>query len=163
MKYYIKQKVFSIGDRFHIYDENGNERFEVQGKFFSIGKKLRLYSMTGEELAYIHQKITLFLSQYYIARNGNDIALIKQKFRFFRHEFITEGFNWSIFGDFLSHSYTICEGNKVIAAIKKRWFAWGDTYEIDIADGVDEVNALCVVLIIDSVIDSENSAAASSS
>ena len=40
------------------------------------------------------------------------------------------------------------------------WFAWGDTYEIDIADGVDEVMALSVVLIIDAVIDSQNSSSA---
>ena len=30
---------------------------------------------------------------------------------------------------------------------------WGDTYEIDITDDADEVMALCVVLVIDAVMD----------
>ena len=44
--------------------------------------------------------------------------------------------------------------------IKQKVFSWGDTYEIDIADGIDEVMALCVVLIIDAVIQQSNSGAA---
>ena len=47
--------------------------------------------------------------------------------------------------------------------IKQKVFSWGDTYEIDISDDADEVMAICVVLIIDAVIEqSDNSAAASS-
>ena len=42
MKFYIKQKVFSWGDKFSIYDANGNERYLVQGEVFSFGKKLHL-------------------------------------------------------------------------------------------------------------------------
>ncbi len=36
--------------------------------------------------------------------------------------------------------------------IKQKVFSWGDTCEIDIAAGVDEVMALSVVLIIDAVL-----------
>jgi hypothetical protein len=33
---------------------------------------------------------------------------------------------------------------------------WGDSYELDIADGVNEITALAVVLAIDAVIESQN-------
>jgi len=67
---------------------------------------------------------------------------------------------WTVKGDFWAHEYQICAGSSVIATISKQWFTWGDTYEIDIDDNVDEVMALSVVLIIDAVIDSQNSSSA---
>ena len=40
MKLYMKQKVFSWTDKFNIVDEQGNERYYVEGELFSWGKKL---------------------------------------------------------------------------------------------------------------------------
>ena len=40
MKLYIKEKVFSWGDKFFVKDESGNDRYVVQGEVFSLGKKL---------------------------------------------------------------------------------------------------------------------------
>ena len=44
MKLYIKQKVFSRGDKFRIYDENENDKYYVEGEVLTLGKKLHLYS-----------------------------------------------------------------------------------------------------------------------
>lgn len=161
MKYYIKQKVFSWGDKFHIYDASGQERFLAQGEVFSFGKKLHLYSMSGEEVAYIHQKVWSFLPKYYISKNGCDIAEVVKEFTLFRSKYSVDGLGWSVSGDFWSHEFGIYRGSSLVAAINKRWFSWGDTYEIDIADGVDDISALCVVLIIDAVIAAADTAAAS--
>ena len=39
----MKQKVFFfVGDRFTVWDENGNDRYYVRGEVFSLGKKLHL-------------------------------------------------------------------------------------------------------------------------
>ena len=38
MKYVIKEKFWSWGDDFHIYDENQNPVFFIDGKAFSRGK-----------------------------------------------------------------------------------------------------------------------------
>ena len=51
MKLYIKQKVFSWGDKFRIYDEN--DKYYVESEVFTFGKKLHLYSQSGSELAFI--------------------------------------------------------------------------------------------------------------
>lgn len=162
MKYYIKQKVFSWGDKFHIYNEQGEEVFQVQGEVFSWGKKLHLYSMRGDELAFIHQKVWSFRPTYYISRNGLDVAEVKKEFTFFRPKYSIAGFDWSVSGNFLGLDYSVYQGNNIIASIAKQWLSWGDTYEIDIANGADDINALCVVLIIDAVMASDNAAASSS-
>lgn len=160
MKLYIKQKVFSWVDKFRVYDEYENDKYFVEGEVFTLGKKLHLYSLDGDELAYIHQKVWSFLPRYFINRNGEDVAEVVKEFTFLRQEYTVEGLDWTIKGDFWAHEYQINSENGVVAAISKRWFTWGDTYEIDIADDVDEVMVLSVVLIIDAVIDSQNSSAA---
>lgn len=160
MKLYIKQKVFSWADKFRVYDEYENDKYFVEGEVFTLGKKLHLYSLDGDELAYIHQKVWSFLPKYFINRNGEDVAEVVKEFTFLRQEYTVEGLDWTIEGDFWAHEYQINSENGVVATISKRWFTWGDTYEIDIADNADEVMALSVVLIIDAVIDSQNSSAA---
>ena len=42
MKLYIKQRIFTWGDKFSIYDENGNEKYYVEGEILTFGKKLDL-------------------------------------------------------------------------------------------------------------------------
>ena len=53
MNLYIKQHIFTWGDRFSVYDEAGNEKYQVEGEIFTWGKKLHLCDMQGRELAFI--------------------------------------------------------------------------------------------------------------
>lgn len=163
MKLYIKQKVFSWGDNFRIYDEYENDMYYVKGEVFTFGKKLHLYATDGKELSYIHQKVMSFLPRYFINRNGEDIAQVVKEFTFFRQQYTVSGPEWTVEGNIWAHEYRIYSDCGVVANVSKHWFTWGDTYEIDLADGVDEVMALSIVLVIDAVIDSERSSAASSS
>ena len=157
MKLYIKQKVFSWGDKFRVYDENENDRYYVEGEVFTFGKKLHLCEPGGMELAYIHQKVWSFRPRYFISRSGFDAAEVVKEFTFFRDKYTVDGLGWTVEGNFWAHEYEISDGLGTVAAISKRWFTWGDTYEIDIKDPADEIMALCVVLIIDAVQAQQNS------
>ena len=164
MKLYIKQKVFSWGDKFRVYDENHNDRYYVEGEVLSFGKKLHLYNPSGDEEAFIHQKVLSFLPKFFISRNNIDVEQVIKEFTILRREYTVEGLGWTVNGDFLAHDYEITSDGWTIASISKHWFSWGDTYEIDISDDADEVMAICVVLIIDAVnAQSDSSAAAFSS
>ena len=70
MKLYIKQKVFSWGDKFTVYDENENVYFTVEGEVFTLGKKLHIYDSEGREQAFVSQKLLSFLPRFFIFRNG---------------------------------------------------------------------------------------------
>ena len=39
---YIKQHVFTIGERFTVYGEDGSERFYVEGEVFSLPKTFHI-------------------------------------------------------------------------------------------------------------------------
>jgi len=159
---FIKQKVFSWKDKFNVFDEYGNSIFYVEGEFFSLGKKLHIQNMNGEEIAFIHQKLLSFLPRFYISRYGADIAEVVKKITFFKDRYVVDEFGWEIKGDFLAHEYEFFFGGRSIARVHKQWLAWGDTYAIEISDGADPVNVLCVVLIIDAVKAAEAEAAQAS-
>lgn len=156
---YIKQKVFSWGDKFNIYDENGDERYRVQGEVFSLGKKLHIYDLNDVEVGYIHQKVWALLPRFFIARGGEDVAEVVKKFTFLKPKYTVEAFGWEVTGKFTGHEYSVMQGDREIVSVYKKWFTWGDTYAISIADGVDEINALAVALVIDACI-AQSSAAA---
>ena len=156
MNLYIKQKIFTWGDQFSIYDANGNPRYYVEGEVFTFGKKLHLYALSGEELAYIEQKVFSFLPKYYVFKGERQVAEVIKEFTFFQQEYTVRGPEWQVHGDFFDHSYEVSDGMRSIAAVSKEWFTLGDAYRIDLGDGVDEVLAVAVCLVIDACMEAQN-------
>ena len=158
MNFYLKQMVFTIGDRFTIYDEEGNDRYYVEGEVFTFGKKLHLLDLDGKELAFISQKIFTWLPKYEIYQGESMIAEVVKEFSFF-HPFysvyLENGDRLSISGDFFDHDYVVEDASRMLASVSKEWFTWGDAYCISVADGVDPVLALSIVLVIDACIEAQ--------
>lgn len=157
MKYYVKQHIFTWGDRFSIYDEYGNERFYAEGEVFTFGKKLHLLDTQGYELAFIHEKVFSWTPRYFINRGGRDIAEVVKRFALFRQEYVIDGLGWSVSGDFFSREFEVYSGVNPVARVCREWFTLGDAYSIDIDPYVDEVTALAVVLVIDAVFSDQRS------
>ena len=153
MELYVKQKVFSVGDRFSVYDQHGEERYRVKGKVFSLGKQWTLYDSSDRELARIEQKLWTFMPTYRIYVNEAVVATVRQKFTFFRQSYQIDGPNWEVQGNFFGVDYTVREGGRDIAWVKRELFSIGDAYHISISPQADTVTALAVVLVIDACID----------
>ena len=155
MNLYIKQHIFTWGDKFSIYDEEGNEKYYVEGEIFTFGKKLHLYDLNGNELAYIEQQLLTFLPKYLIYRDGAEFAEVVKEFTLFHPEYTVNGPDWTVHGDFFDHDYDITYEENTVASVSKEWFALGDAYEISFGLDVDEVDALSVVLVIDACIEAQ--------
>ena len=156
MRFYIKQHVFTWGDKFSIYGEDNTEKYYVEGEIFTFGKKLHVYdAATGREVAYIAEKLMSFLPRYYIFKDGEQVAEIVKEFSFFRPKYSVNGPNWLVEGDFYAHEYEFFDGDGVVTKVSKQWFTWGDAYEIDISSIADEVTALSAALVIDACIDAQ--------
>lgn len=149
MKLYIRQRVFSWNDKFTVKTYYGEDKYAVEGEFFSLGKKLHVYDMSGREVAFIQQKIFSFLPRYFVFVGDRQVAEIVKQFSFFRPKYEVAGLNWQVEGDFFAHNYIITDSGKKVVEINKEWMTWGDCYELDIADGADEIVALATVLAID--------------
>ena len=158
MTLYIRQKVFTWGDKFTVRDASGADRYYVEGEVFTFGRKLHVYDTAGNEVAFIKQELWSWLPRYYVFCGGRQVAEIRKAFTFFFPRYTIEGLGWEIDGSFTSHDYVITKNGSAIVSIHKQWMSWGDSYALDITDPRDEIVALAVVLTIDCVLDSSSSA-----
>lgn len=154
MKLYIKQKVFTWGDKFTVKDEMGQDRYYVEGEVFTFGKKLHVYDAFNREVAFIQQKVFSFMPRYYVFVGDTQVAEIVRKFTLLFSRYYVAGPDWQVEGSFADHDYEIFEKGNVIISIHKQWLTWGDCYELDISSATDEVLALATVLAIDCATDS---------
>lgn len=156
MRLYIKQRVFSWNDRFTIKDADGVDRYFVEGELFSWGHKLHVYDAQNREVAFVKQQVFTFMPKFEVYVGGALAVEVIKKISFFRPQYFLNGTDWQVDGDFWSHSYVITSGSYNIANISKVWFSWGDSYELDIAPGVNEIMVVATVLAIDCVLEAEH-------
>jgi Uncharacterized conserved protein len=157
MKLYIKQKVFSWGDKFSVVDASGQPRYHVEGEIFSWGKKLHVYDVQGNERVYIRQKVMSWRPRFFVYVDGREVAEVVKEFGFFTPVYSVNGLGWEIEGDFWAHEYMVTERRRPVVAISKQWFTWGDSYVLNILRPSDELPALAVVLAIDCAVAQQES------
>lgn len=158
MKLFMKQKVFSWSDKFNIKDELGNDRYYVEGEIFSWGHKLHLYNMANQEIAFIKQELFTWLPKFEVYMGDTLVVEVRKEFTFFTQKYTLAGTDWTVDGNFWEHTYEITNPAGSIAHITKAIFSWGDSYEIDIADGAAEILVLATILAIDCVLASDDGA-----
>jgi len=149
MKFLIKQRVFSWGDKYDIYDEQGNEKYFVKGEVFSFGHKLHVFDKYDREIGSVHEKLFTFPKQFEIVMNGSVRGNITKQFTFFKQQYDIDFNGWHVDGDFLEWNYDVYSGGRPIIHINKEWLSWGDTYMINIENPEDELMGLMLVVAID--------------
>lgn len=149
MRLLIKQRVFSWGEKFDIYDEQGNPKYFVKSEIFSFGHQLHVYDKFDNEIGGVHQQLFTFLPKFDIVVNGQMCGTIVKQFTFFKQEYDVDFNGWHVDGDFLDWNYDVYSGGRPIIHINKEWLAWGDTYTIDIENPADELMGLMLVIAID--------------
>ncbi len=149
MRLLIKQRVFSWGEKFDIYDENGNVKYYVEGEIFSFGHQLHVYDRNDNEIGSVHEKLFSFPKQFEIVMSGAARGFITKQFTFFYQKYDIDFNGWHVEGDFLDWNYDVFAGSRPIIHINKEWLTWGDTYTIDFENPEDELMGLMLVIAID--------------
>lgn len=164
MKLCLKEKGFTLRDRFTILNEAGDEVYQVVGKLLSFGHKLTVSDMAGNEVLYIHQKVLTLLAKYFIEPAGQPELELKAHFSPIHHRYTLETpeGEWEISGDFLQHEIEMKRGGETVATVTKKWFSWGDTYMMDVPDERNLMAAMGAMLAIDCINDDTAAAVAAS-
>lgn len=148
MKLYIKQKVLSLNELFWVKDEKGNDIYSVTGSFLKIPKSFYIKDTKDNVVATIDRQMFQLFGVYDIQAKGETIRVLRN-FGFLRKSFAIDGIDWHLQGDLFSHEYDITRGNRIIMSLRKRWFTWGDTYELDILDEENALLALAISICVD--------------
>lgn len=76
---YIKQKVFSLNEKFTVKDQDGNDVYFVSGSLFKIPKTFTIFNSRNEEVATITKKVFGLLPTFYVDVYGHEIITIKKR------------------------------------------------------------------------------------
>lgn len=154
MKFQIRQKVFSIGDKYLIRDQQGDPAYQVIGRVFSWGHSLSFQTAQGVELATIEQKLLSWKPRYRIFREGELFAEVIKEWTWVKKKFTLDvpGPNdYTINGSFWEHEYEFSRSGRVVARASKKIWSLTDIYGVDIEDGEDEESILATCIVIDLV------------
>lgn len=134
MKLYIKQKVFSFGDKYDIYDASGKPVFYVDSELITMTPRIHLYNLNKEELFYIKRKVTFFMARYEIYQQGTLVAEVEQKISLFKNQLnIHSAYGeFTLNGDVFAHNFDILKDGRPYGTVRKQWLSWGDSYELEV-------------------------------
>lgn len=162
-KLYIKQKVFSLSEKFTVTDEQEKPCYYVEGSFFKLPKHFSILDTQQREIGRITKKTMALFPKFFVEVDGNDRMTLKKELSFLKSRYTISAQDIEIQGNWWDMDFTVSAQGKEIAKITKRWFSWGDTYEVTILDETMERLIISLVIAIDCVKSDEAAASSSGS
>ena len=149
MKMRIRQRAFSWFGRFDVADEMGDKLFTVEGKL-SWGRCFHIFDAGENHVATLKQEVWGFLPRFEMYLGDTFFGTVKKEFSFLKPRFSLDVNGWQVQGNFMEWDYTVTEScGAPVAYVSKELFNWTDTYVIEVANPVDALCALMLVLAID--------------
>ena len=155
MKLILKQRRFTLRDRFTVEDAKGKDKYEVFGELLETTKHLHIRNMDGEEVASIQERRVSFRERFFLVIRGEEVGEIVKEKTLFGTKYHITGLDWKIKGDGEAEEFDIYAERKKIATFEKKFFSFTDKYVLEIDDDVDELPALAAILAVDYIAEVE--------
>ncbi|WP_203246543.1 LURP-one-related/scramblase family protein [Sporosarcina beigongshangi] len=143
---YIKQKVLSLSGKFSVKDAEENEVYFVEGSFMQIPKTFSIMDVTRQEVAMITKKTFSWLPTFHVDVHGQETMTIKKEFTFLKARYSIAAAGIEVRGNWWDMDFEVYQHGKILGTVSKKWFTWGDSYQLQIAD--DEMEPLLVSLVV---------------
>jgi len=152
MKLLIEQKMFSFTDRYSVFDETGEARYEVADEFLSLGHQIHVFdTRSGREVGSIHQRLFSLFPEFEIVIDGRVQGTIRKEFSFFTPRYYVDYHGWDVEGDMMGWDYQVKRGNTTVMTISKELFRFSDTYVLEYGNPANEMPGLLLAIAIDAV------------
>jgi uncharacterized protein YxjI len=133
---------------FDITGESGDLRYQVRGNL-GFAQSLTITEPSGQRTAQITR--TPFTAWHQVTIDGQQVAQVRHQFLGWNNCTIDSASGQFVAqGNFLGWKYTISQGQRVVASLSKQGFL-PSTFEVDTADGEDDLFLLCLVLAIEQI------------
>ncbi len=143
---YIKQRVFSLGGKFTVKDQQEKDVYFVEGSFMQIPKTFSIMNTTRDEIALITKKVFSFLPKFFVEVNGREVLTIKKEFSFFKARYTIDAKGIEVQGNWLDMDFQVLQHGEIISKVNKEWFTWGDSYKVQILN--EEMEAIIIALVV---------------
>lgn len=157
---YIKQKVFSIGEKFTVKDEREQDVYYVEGSFMQIPKTFSVTDAGGRDVALITKKVFSLLPRFFVEVEGREVLTIRKELSFFKARYSIDSAEIEVHGNWWDMDFQILQRGAVVGEVSKKWFTWGDSYSVQVLNEELEAVIVAIVVAIDCV-KSDHRAAAS--
>lgn len=155
---YIKQHIMALSEKFTISNARDEVIYFAQGSFMKVPKTFTIENENHKEVAFITKKILSLFPTFEVEVEGKQVAVIRKEFSLFKAKYQIEGQGLQVEGNWWDMDFAVRKDGHVIGEVHKQWFKVRDTYEIQIADEAYELILVAIVLAIDRVKASENTA-----
>ena len=163
MKLFVKEKLFSIHNRYYIYNENEEQVYEIESKAISIGDKTTIYDKAHNIVAYIEQEIFNLTPHYNVYIDNEYKYQIKKKFQFFKNDYELSN-SYKVDGSTFNLNFAIINNyGKTVALVNRKFLSIGDKYQIEIIDEKDIDTILTIIVAITNDVDRSQSNSSNSS
>jgi uncharacterized protein YxjI len=148
---YIKQKVFSLSEKFTVKDQEEKDTYYVEGSFMRVPKTFSIMNTSRDEVALITKKVFSFLPKFFVEVNGQEVLMIKKEFSFLKARYSIDAAGIDVQGNWLDMDFQVLHNGRVVGEVGKEWFSWGDSYRVQILDEEMETIIMALVIAIDCV------------
>ncbi|QUL57105.1 LURP-one-related family protein [Paenibacillus tritici] len=159
---YIKQKVFSLSEKFTVKNGQEQDVYYVEGSFMRIPKTFSIMNAGGAEVALITKKVFSFLPKFFVEVDGREVLTIQKEFTFMKDRYSIESADIEVQGNWWDMDFQVMQRGAVVGEVSKEWFTWGDSYSVQVLNEELEAIIIAIVVAIDCV-KADNAAASSSS
>ncbi len=153
-RFQMRQRFFTIGDRFFIENDEGQRAFRVENNILRIRTTLRFQDMQGNDIYKIQEQLARIRDTMKIEdADGNVVATVHNALVTpLRDRWkinVRGGQNLVTRGNILNHEYKIERDGFTVAVVSKRWFRVRDTYGVEVASSEDALLMLAITVVVD--------------
>lgn len=161
-EFIIKQKMLRMNGQFNVKDVEGNDVYEVEGSFLKIPKTYTIQDLETNEVARITKKSFSFLPTFYVEVQGQETVTIQKEFSFLKPKYTIDAAGIEVLGTWWEMSFDVLKDGEVAGTVDKKWFQWGDSYQVQIYNEDLEKLIIALVVAIDCVKADQTAASAGS-
>lgn len=154
--FYIKEKMWSLGGKFTIWDDVGLPAYTVEGSLFKFPKTFTIYDQDRRVVSQIDKRLWTFLPKFDVTLQNGTQFTISKVLTFFKSRYQIDNFDLDVQGDFWSMDFDILQQEKVIARISQEWLRLTSTYNIEVYDEAFSDLVISLVIAIDYVKELQN-------
>lgn len=158
MRYYMRQNLFSLKDKYKIYNEDERITYTIDANWQILNFRCNILDENNEICAKVSKEMISVLPKYQIYTDTDVIANVSMRLSFFKKNFdISSKFgNISMEGDFFSFNFKVLKNGKLVATVDKQFIKMTDCYVINVLDNIQPEFIIALAVIVDNALHNDN-------